>query len=69
MVNQKAKDILARSGSEIQERFYLTQSEVKVRNQLVADAVNQLEETGLSSNDAFAALISELIEQWKISKA
>ena len=61
--------VTSESGSEIQERFYLTQSEVAVRNQLVADAVNQLEETGLSSNDAFAALISELIEQWKISKA
>jgi hypothetical protein len=61
--------VTSESGGEIQERFYLTQSEVAVRNQLVADAVTQLEETGLSSHDAFAALISELIEQWKMSKA
>ena len=61
--------VTSESGGEIQERFYLTQSEVAVRNQLVADAVTQLEETGLSSHDAFAALISGLIEQWKMSKA
>jgi hypothetical protein len=53
------------SGTEIQERFYLSRDESNLRNTLVKDAVSALEETGLSSSDAFAALISELVKRWK----
>lgn len=53
------------SGSEMRERFFLTADEVVKRSKLITRTISELEETGLSTNDAYAAMISELVRNWK----
>ena len=53
------------SGSEMRERFFLTADEVVKRSKLIRRTISELEETGLSTNDAYAAMISELVRNWK----
>lgn len=53
------------SGNEMRERFFLTADEVVKRSKLIRRTISELEETGLSTNDAYAAMISELVRNWK----
>jgi hypothetical protein len=49
----------------MRERFFLTADEVVTRSKIIRGTISELETTGLSTNDAYAAMISELVRNWK----
>lgn len=57
--------ITGSGGSEMRERFFLTADEVVTRSKIIRGTISELETTGLSTNDAYAAMISELVRNWK----
>jgi hypothetical protein len=57
--------VTANNGAELRERYFLSREESRLRKDLVRGAIEKLQESGLSQNDASAALIAELVGTWR----
>lgn len=57
--------VTANNGAELRERYFLSREESTLRKDLVREAIEKLQESGLSQNDASAALIAELVATWR----
>jgi energy-coupling factor transporter ATP-binding protein EcfA2 len=57
--------VTANNGAELRERYFLSKEESRLRKDLVRGAIEKLQESGLSQNDASAALIAELVGTWR----
>ena len=57
--------VTANNGAELRERYFLSREESRLRKDLVRGAIEKLQESGLSQNDASAALIAELVATWR----
>ena len=57
--------VTANNGAELRERYFLSREESKMRKELIREAIEKLQESGLSQNDASAALIAELVATWR----
>lgn len=57
--------VTANDGTELRERYFLSEQESQLRTEIAQRAVNELLKSGLSKTDASAALVAELVRTWR----
>jgi hypothetical protein len=58
--------VTSTDGTEIRERYFLSEDESRLRTEIVQGAISELLKSGLSKSDASAALVAELIRVWRM---